>query len=703
MASLSKYVLDHDEKTIFVKEEKNGITIFDARKIEIDDCEFSTDLFFDYKLSFRRISFDNSDEKMKAKLFEIMDNLAHINVESWYNKKIQLNSYRNIDKEKNEIKISQNGDKWILEKKYFRNQRLDNCFISLHLNEKEHPHLHIIGPKKLSLGKNFKGLEKNIHKIAIDHNVVTPEMEYAFDKNYDTGLLSNAEIRGKYNSFLTAKQVLSKLSWTFEQARRESDYNLFLDSKEKIIENQSVVYAGRYAVSVKNNTHTKIGNRHIYSLNQLIKDYKNFKYAGSNSFIYKLLIENKEIFKERYGMKINIPKSKTEEQFEKKEYSSLIKSLAVKIEKSEQIEKEYLQFWSEYKDSSDKKLKKTAQAIKELYAEKRTIYREPSKDKIKEIVEKYALSKEEIIEEFKKLIEVEEESESNIIEQLKNNTEIEELSLTLSDDKKQVLIVKNENEDYIELAPYLKGKDTVFQCICENRNKSTINKLKENIISKTTEKLKGNKNKENIIKALSIINDKTIDNIKDALVPLHLYEDIEELEKDEFGNYCTFYSLRENKTDENHLKSLENSIQVINKIENKVISLLVKNLETDSIETVILDLIFIYEDWLYSMEEMTQLIEKIQNELNIKVEYDYTKWDDELELEDLIYGRDESPSKLNDKNSFEEEIDTINSVIKSEDELLGDSIFQENSEVEESEDEEIDEENFYTTYEKTEK
>ena len=32
MASLSKYVLDHDEKTIFVKEEKNGITIFDARK-----------------------------------------------------------------------------------------------------------------------------------------------------------------------------------------------------------------------------------------------------------------------------------------------------------------------------------------------------------------------------------------------------------------------------------------------------------------------------------------------------------------------------------------------------------------------------------------------------------------------------------------------------------------------------------------------
>ncbi len=175
------------------------------------------------------------------------------------------------------------------------------------------------------------------------------------------------------------------------------------------------------------------------------------------------------------------------------------------------------------------------------------------------------------------------------------------------------------------------------------------------------------------------------------------------LARRQFGNYCTFYSLRENKTDENHLKSLENSIQVINKIENKVISLLVKNLETDSIETVILDLIFIYEDWLYSMEEMTQLIEKIQNELNIKVEYDYTKWDDELELEDLIYGRDESPSKLNDKNSFEEEIDTINSVIKSEDELLGDSIFQENSEVEESEDEEIDEENFYTTYEKTEK
>ena len=38
MASLSKYVLDHDEKTIFVKEEKNGIKIFDAREIEIDDC-----------------------------------------------------------------------------------------------------------------------------------------------------------------------------------------------------------------------------------------------------------------------------------------------------------------------------------------------------------------------------------------------------------------------------------------------------------------------------------------------------------------------------------------------------------------------------------------------------------------------------------------------------------------------------------------
>lgn len=317
MASLSKYVLDHDEKTI-LKEEKNGITIFDARKIEIDDCEFSTDLFFDYKLSFRRISFDNSDEKMKAKLFEIMDNLAHINVESWYNKKIQLNSYRDIYKEKNEIKISQNGDKWILEKKYFRNQRLDNCFISLHLNEKEHPHFHIIGPKKLSLGKNFKGLEKNIHKIAINHNVFTPEMEYAFDKNYETGLLSNAEIRGKYNSFLTAKQVLSKLSWTFEQARRESDYNLFLDSKEKNIENQPVVYAGRYAVSVKNNTHIKIGNRHIYSLNQLIKDYKNFKYAGSNSFINKLLIENKEIFKERYGIEFYIPRSKIEEQFEKK-------------------------------------------------------------------------------------------------------------------------------------------------------------------------------------------------------------------------------------------------------------------------------------------------------------------------------------------------------------------------------------------------
>ncbi len=123
----------------------------------------------------------------------------------------------------------------------------------------------------------------------------------------------------------------------------------------------------------------------------------------------------------------------------------------------------------------------------------------------------------------------------------------------------------------------------------------------------------------------------------------------------------------------------------------------------DSIETVILDLIFIYEDWLYSPEEMKQLIEEIQNELNIKIEYDYTKWDDELELEDLIYGRDESPSKLNDKNSFEEEIDTINSVIKSEDELLGDSIFQENSEVEESEDEEIDEDNFYSTYERNEK
>ena len=55
------------------------------------------------------------------------------------------------------------------------------------------------------------------------------------------------------------------------------------------------------------------------------------------------------------------------------------------------------------------------------------------------------------------------------------------------------------------------------------------------------------------------------------------------------------------------------------------------------------------------------------------------------------------------KNSFEEEIDNIDSVIKSEDELLRDSISQENYEVEESEDEEIDEENFYTTYEKTEK
>ena len=69
-----------------------------------------------------------------------------------------------------------------IRKKYFRNQRLDNCFISLHLNEKEHPHFHIIGPKKLSLGKNFKGLEKNIHEIAINHNVVTPEMEYALIK-----------------------------------------------------------------------------------------------------------------------------------------------------------------------------------------------------------------------------------------------------------------------------------------------------------------------------------------------------------------------------------------------------------------------------------------------------------------------------------------------------------------------------------------
>ena len=70
-------------------------------------------------------------------------------------------------------------------------------------------------------------------------------MEYAFDKNYETGLLSNAEIRGKYNSFLTAKQVLSKLSWTFEQARRESDYNLFLDSKEKIIENANHTFGAK--------------------------------------------------------------------------------------------------------------------------------------------------------------------------------------------------------------------------------------------------------------------------------------------------------------------------------------------------------------------------------------------------------------------------------------------------------------------------
>ena len=305
-------------------------------------------------------------------------------------------------------------------------------------------------------------------------------------------------------------------------------------------------------------------------------------------------------------------------------------------------------------------------------------------------------------EEFKKLIEVEEESESNIIEKLKNFTEIEELSLTLSDDKKQVIIIKNENEDYIELAPYLKGKDTVFQCICENRNKSTINKLKENIISKISEKLKGNKNKENIIKALSIINDKTIDKIKDALVPLHLYENIEEVEKDEFGNYCTFYSVRENKTDANHLKSLENSREVVNNIENKVIDSVIKNLEIDSIETVILDLIFIYKDWLYYSEEMKHLIEEIKNELNIKIEYDYLKWNDELEL-DLIYGRDEILSKVNDKNSFEDEIDNINSVIKSEDELLGNSISHENSEVEEFEDEEIDEDNFYTTYEKTEK
>ena len=184
-------------------------------------------------------------------------------------------------------------------------------------------------------------------------------------------------------------------------------------------------------------------------------------------------------------------------------------------------------------------------------------------------------------------------------------------------------------------------------------------------------------------------------------MPLHLYEDIEELEKDEFGNYCTFYSLRENKTDENHLKSLENSIQVINKIENKVISLLVKNLEIDSIETVILDLIFIYEDWLYSLEEMKQLIEEIQNELNIKVEYDYTKWDDELVL-DLIYGREDSSYKINDKNSFEEEIDNIDSIIELQDELSGNSISQEDCESEESE-EEIEEENIDSNYEKTEK
>lgn len=400
---------------------------------------------------------------------------------------------------------------------------MKNCFISLHLNETDHPHFHIVAPKSKNFGRGFYLLRKEVNNIAAKNDLVVPELCSGFEKT----MLKDEKFRQEYNTFKTAGQVLSKISWTFEKARKEKDLEGFLNEK---IYGNNIFYAGKYAVSFENTEHklkSLKNKRNLYSFSQLMNEYNGFEHAGSNSLTKKILKENKELLKKVLNFELEETKSKIQEKFEKEEYKELIRDLADRISKNKKIDSAYREFWLENKDSKDEKTIFVMDCIQELYNERKIQNKKFDIQKINEIYKSFEEKLEdieitekiseyydirdwqggevyddydydddyydddddyaEILDKFKDILSKETKNDTNVFNELRAEFRTVEISRVRG--KNNVIKINGNEVDISHILADLGGK-TIYQVIYNNKlTEASLEGLNEVCWGETEEKI----------------------------------------------------------------------------------------------------------------------------------------------------------------------------------------------------------------------
>ncbi|OQY07195.1 MAG: hypothetical protein B6I28_05785 [Fusobacteriia bacterium 4572_132] len=503
MADFLSYVLNHDLKTLYLKEEKTknkGTGEIISQEIfskkDLEGRKFSDEKYIDYKISFDRLEFPIDKNQREKKLLKIMEEIKDIKIDCSFVRKEKRK--KEPKSKENILKTYKKGDYWIKESKYERYQKLDDCILSLHTNE-DHPHFHLIIPRKGSWGNKYYQLEKEIVEVMKKHKVTIPHMVKQVTKEK----LENKEYREKYNKYKTAREVLSALSWQFEKDRSKNiETNIFQN-----------LFVKKYCINFKiykNSTYIneKGKERKVYSFIDLLRDYIRFEDAGTMMFLQKLFKEN-EILKEIEDYK-EVKKIIKDETLNDKSVVKIYKEIERELYKGKNISSKYRNFLYKNENSLDPKIKMLRQNVRELLENRKItpkyndVREETRKANLEEISKKHLkLFKEEdrlnelIKMKYREFLKEEIKSESNLINDLKE--EFKGVKISYIDKDKQNLRV---NGNIVNCSDMFRefNIDTRYQQIWKNKN----NKFEEI--------------KEQKIESLKIEEQDIIENRKEGIV-----------------------------------------------------------------------------------------------------------------------------------------------------------------------------------------
>lgn len=374
--SMATYVLDHDEKSFFIKngavnelryESKTGDMYINNRlNNEIKTIDY--DKYLDFKFSFHDINFENEKEA-KEVLEDIARDISQISKDTSYkkswNRQIKLTGDREKDLNKVQRKEAKMAEKNIeilskekvfnedenreiikykVEKTYNRESNLNDSIISIHTHSRQEkvdgeksynvkPHIHILFPKKNYFGKKLSYLRTSISNIVNERGV---------SSSLNTDIQRTAS---EYKEYKILKDRLSNFSWVVAK-HKDKKYLLRQLNKEK--------YNNKYSVNL-NNVEEKI-NRYL-------------KLGGSYDFARKIKINLKN--KLDRELNLDVPEDYLEAQrlLEDKNYSKIIDYIHDKIVNREKLSEKFVEFAQKvnHQDKVDIKDAQLAKYIKKAY------------------------------------------------------------------------------------------------------------------------------------------------------------------------------------------------------------------------------------------------------------------------------------------------------------------------------------------------